>query len=438
MLLSIRAASKFWSHLLSLIIYLFFLTFARSSTHQKLQKMDWISQRINKLSESETLAMTRKCRELKALGHQVINLSIGEPDFNTPEFIKEAGKAAIDQNFTHYPPVAGYPELREAICHKLKRDNKLEYKPEQIIVSGGAKHSIANVILSLVDPGDEVLVPVPYWVSYKELIKLADGVPVYIEAPISQDFKITAEQLEASITPRTKLMIYSSPCNPSGSVYTKDELEALAGVLVKYPRVHVISDEIYEHINFTGRHESIAQFDSIKNQVIVINGVSKGFSMTGWRLGYMAGPLQIARACDKLQGQVTSGICTISQRAAITALLADPNKSKDLIEMQQAFLNRRNLMLQLLRDIPGIIVNEPPGAFYVFPNFTAYTGKMHGSKIIENCDQLCDYILNEVHVALVPGSAFGNPNCIRISYAASEEQLVEAIARIRKALDKLK
>lgn len=416
---------------------MFFLTFALSTTHQKLQKMDWISQRINNLSESETLAMTRKCRELKALGHHVINLSIGEPDFNTPEFIKEAGKAAIDQNFTHYPPVAGYPELREAICLKLKRDNKLDYKPEQIIVSGGAKHSIANVILSLVDPGDEVLVPVPYWVSYKELIKLAEGVPVYIEAPISQDFKITPEQLEASITPRTKLMIYSSPCNPSGSVYTRNELEALAGVLLKYPRVHVISDEIYEHINFTGKHESIAQFSNIKDQVIVINGVSKGFSMTGWRLGYMAGALPIARACDKLQGQITSGICTISQRAAITALLADPMESKDLKEMQLAFLKRRDLVLTLLREIPGIVVNEPPGAFYVFPNFTAYTGKMHGSQKIESCEQLCDYILNEVYVALVPGSAFGNPNCIRISYAASEEQLIEAIARIRKALDNL-
>jgi aspartate aminotransferase len=286
--------------------------------------MEWISKRIKNLAESETLAMTRKCRELKAKGHQVINLSIGEPDFNTPEFIKEAGKEAIDQNFTHYPPVAGYPELREAICHKLKRDNNLDYKPEQVIVSAGAKHSIANVILSLVDPGDEVLVPVPYWVSYKELIKLAEGVPVFIEAPIHQDFKITPAQLEAAITPKTKLMIYSSPCNPSGSVYTRDELQGLAEVIAKYPRLHVISDEIYEHINFSGKHESIAQFDEIKEQVIVINGVSKGFSMTGWRLGYMAATLPIAKACDKLQGQVTSGICTISQRASIAALLADP------------------------------------------------------------------------------------------------------------------
>ena len=397
--------------------------------------MEWISERIKNLAESETLAMTRKCRELAAKGHQVINLSIGEPDFDTPDFIKEAGKLAIDQNYTHYPPVAGYPELREAISKKLKRDNKLDYKPEQIIVSAGAKHSIANAILALVDPGDEVLVPVPYWVSYKELVKLAGGVPVFIEAPISQNFKITPEQLEASITPRTKLMIYSSPCNPSGSVYTKEELQGLARVLENHPRVHVISDEIYEHINFMGRHESIAQFGEIRNQVILINGVSKGFSMTGWRLGYMAAALPIAKACDKLQGQVTSGICTISQRAAITALLADPTESEDLKNMQQAFLQRRQLVLRLLREIPGIIVNDPDGAFYVFPNFSAYFGKMNGSQKIENCDDLCDYILNQAHVATVAGSAFGNQNCIRISYATSEEKLTEAIARIRKALE---
>jgi aspartate aminotransferase len=397
--------------------------------------MEWISERIKNLAESETLAMTRKCRELAAKGHQVINLSIGEPDFDTPDFIKEAGKLAIDQNYTHYPPVAGYPELREAISKKLKRDNKLDYKPEQIIVSAGAKHSIANAILALVDPGDEVLVPVPYWVSYKELVKLAGGVPVFIEASISQNFKITPEQLEASITPRTKLMIYSSPCNPSGSVYTKEELQGLAGVLENHPRVHVISDEIYEHINFMGEHQSIAQFEAIREQVILINGVSKGFSMTGWRLGYMAAPLPIAKACDKLQGQITSGICTISQRAAITALIADPTESKDLKNMQQAFLQRRQLVFRLLREIPGIIVNDPDGAFYVFPNFSAYFGKMHGSQKIENCDDLCDYILNQAHVATVAGSAFGNQNCIRISYATSEEKLTEAIARIRKALE---
>ncbi len=399
--------------------------------------MEWISERIKNLAESETLAMTRKCRELAAKGHKVINLSIGEPDFNTPDFIKEAGKLAIDQNYTHYPPVAGYPELREAISKKLKRDNNLDYKPEQIIVSGGAKHSIANAILALVDPGDEVLVPVPYWVSYKELVKLAGGVPVFIKAPISQNFKITPEQLQESITPRTKLMIYSSPCNPSGSVYTKEELQGLARVLENHPRVHVISDEIYEHINFTGEHESIAQFEAIREQVILINGVSKGFSMTGWRLGYMAAALPIAKACDKLQGQVTSGICTITQRAAITALLADPTQSEDLKNMQQAFFHRRQLVLRLLRQIPGIIVNDPDGAFYVFPNFSAYFGKTNGSQKIKNCDDMCDYILNEAHVATVAGSAFGNQNCIRISYAASEEKLTEAIARISKALEKL-
>lgn len=399
--------------------------------------MNWISKRIQHLAESETLAMARKCRELKAQGHQVINLSLGEPDFNTPEFIKQAGIEAIEKNFTHYPPVPGYPELREAVCTKLKRDNNLDYKPEQVIISGGAKHSIANAILSLVDPGDEVLVPVPYWVSYKELIKLAEGVPVYIEAPIKQDFKITAAQLEAAITPRTKLMIYSSPCNPSGSVYSKEELKSLAGVLVRNPRVHVISDEIYEHIIFSGKHESIAQFPEIKDQVIVINGVSKGFSMTGWRLGYMAAPLPIAQACDKLQGQVTSGICTISQRASLAALLINPNDSEDLIEMQKAFRRRRDLVLKLLHDIPGFVLNIPDGAFYVFPNISAHFGKSFGSYKIETCDHLADYILNEAHVALVAGSAFGNPNCIRISYATSEELLVEAIERIRKALANL-
>lgn len=400
--------------------------------------MEWISERIKSLAESETLAMTRRCRELSAQGYNVINLSIGEPDFNTPEFIKAAGKEAIEQNFTHYPPVSGYPELREAICKKLKRDNNLDFKPEQIVVSGGAKQSIANAILALVNPGDEVLVPVPYWVSYKELIKLAEGIPIFVQAPISQDFKITPQQLETTITPRTKLMIYSSPCNPSGSVYTRDELKALAAVIEKYPKLHVISDEIYEHINFTGKHESIAQFSDIKERVILINGVSKGFSMTGWRLGYMAASLPIAKACDKLQGQVTSGTCTISQRAAIAALLADPEKSEDLRMMKAAFLKRRNLVLGLLRDIKGMIVNEPPGAFYVFPDITSFLGKHNGLVKIKNSDQICDYILNEAHVALVPGTAFGNPNCIRISYAASESQLVEAIGRIKKVLEKLK
>jgi aspartate aminotransferase len=399
--------------------------------------MNWLSERINNLSESETLAMTRKCRELKALGHKVINLSIGEPDFNTPEFIKEAGKAAIDENYSRYTPVCGYPELREAICHKLQRDNNLSYKPDNIIVSTGAKQSIANAILALVNPGDEVLVPVPYWVSYKELIKLAEGVPVYIEAPISQDFKITPDQLEAAITPRTKLMIYSSPCNPSGSVYSRDELQALAAVLEKYPGIFIISDEIYEHINFFGSHESIAQFESIKERVILINGVSKGFSMTGWRLGYMAAAIPIARACDKLQGQITSGACSITQRAAIAAMLTDPKHTQDLQSMKAAFLQRRNLVISLLRKIPGVKVNEPQGAFYVFPNISAFYGRMYGDKVISNCDDLCDLILNEAHVALVPGSAFGNKNCIRLSYATSEEQLIEAIGRISRFLQSL-
>jgi len=399
--------------------------------------MEWISERIKSLAESETLAMTRRCHELSAMGHNVINLSIGEPDFNTPEFIKDAGKEAIDQNFTHYPPVSGYPEVRDAICKKLKRDNNLDFNSEQIVVSGGAKQSIANVILSLVNPGDEVLVPVPYWVSYKELIKLAEGTPVFIHAHIREDFKITPRQLEAAITPRTRLLIYSSPCNPSGSVYTRDELQALADVIEKHPRIFVISDEIYEHINFCNKHESIAQFSQIKERVILINGVSKGFSMTGWRLGYMAAPLPIAKACDKLQGQVTSGTCTISQRAAMAALLANPEKLEDLQMMKAAFLKRRNLVLGLLRDIQGVVVNEPSGAFYVFPEISAFFGKRSETNIIENCDQLCGYVLNEAHVALVPGSAFGNPNCLRISYATSEPQLIEAIRRIKHVLEKL-
>lgn len=396
-----------------------------------------LSERLRNMSESETLAMTRRSRELKNKGFDIINLSIGEPDFNTPDFIKEAGKRAIDENHTHYPPVSGYPELREVICEKLKRDNLLLYKPEQIVVSAGAKQSIANAILSLVGPGDEVIVPTPYWVSYKEIIKLALGTPVYIETTIDNDFKITPEQLESAITPKTKVLLYSSPCNPSGSVYSKDELKALAEVLTNYKNVFIISDEIYELINFEDKHRSIAYYNCLKDQVILVNGVSKGFAMTGWRLGYMAAPEKIAKACDKLQGQVTSGINTIAQYAAIEALKIDPKESPEIQEMITTFKERRDLVLELLNDIPGIQTNVPRGAFYVFPNVTAYFGKKFEGQNIDNAEDLCMYLLEKAGVALVPGGAFGNPNCIRLSYAASKEMLIKAVERVKTALSKL-
>ena len=400
--------------------------------------METLSDRINMLSESETLAMTRKSRELRAKGYDVINLSIGEPDFNTPEFIKDAAKAAIDQNKTHYPPVPGYPELREAICEKLKRDNELDYAPEQIVVSGGAKHSIANVMLCLVNKGDEVIVPAPYWVSYKEIIKLAEGIPVVVEATLDNDFKITAEQIKAAITPKTKMLIYSSPCNPTGSVYTKEELKAIAEVIAAHPGIYIISDEIYELIRFEGTHESIAQFDFIKDRVITINGVSKGFAMTGWRVGYMAAPLEIAKACDKLQGQVTSATCSISQYASIEAMKTDPATNKEIRRMVETFRERRDLVFGLLEEIPGFRNNVPKGAFYFFPNVSEYYGKKFGDQEINNSTDLCMYLLNHAHVALVPGDAFGNPDCIRISYAASKKLLITAITRISEALSELK
>ena len=400
--------------------------------------METLSDRINMLSESETLAMTRKSRELRAKGYDVINLSIGEPDFNTPEFIKDAAKAAIDQNRTHYPPVPGYPELREAICEKLKRDNGLDYAPEQIVVSGGAKHSIANVMLCLVNKGDEVIVPAPYWVSYREIIKLAEGIPVVVEATLDNDFKITAEQIKAAITPKTKVLIYSSPCNPSGSVYTGEELKAIAEVIAAHPGIYIISDEIYELIRFEGTHESIAQFDFIKDRVITINGVSKGFAMTGWRVGYMAAPLEIAKACDKLQGQMTSATCSISQYASIEAMKTDPATNKEIRKMVDTFRERRDLVFGLLEEIPGFRNNVPEGAFYFFPNVSEYYGKKFGDQEINDSTDLCMYLLNHAHVALVPGDAFGNPDCMRISYATSKKLLITAITRISEALSELK
>jgi len=400
--------------------------------------MEILSKRIRNLSESETLAMTRISRELKALGNDVIALSIGEPDFNTPDFVKEAAKKSIDENYTHYSPVPGYMELREAISKKFKRDNNLDYSPEQIVVSTGAKQSIANAVLCLVDPGDEVIVPTPYWVSYKEIIKLAEAVEINIPATIEQDFKVTAEQIEKAITPKTKLIMFNSPCNPTGSVYTKEELKAIAEVIAKYPNIYIISDEIYEHINFVGKHESFAQFDFIYDKVITVNGVSKGFAMTGWRLGFIGAPKNIASACNKFQGQFTSGTCSISQRAAIAALEADPKHLKEIKDMLIAFRERRDLVLKLLNDIPGVITNIPNGAFYIFPNISYYFGKSDGETVINNSKDLCMYLLNKEFVALVPGEAFGSPDCVRISYATSKDVLSEAVRRIKEGLSKLK
>jgi aspartate aminotransferase len=395
-----------------------------------------LSNRINYLSESETLAMARKSRELKAKGLNVINLSLGEPDFFTPDYIKEAAKEAIDKNFTFYTPVAGYTDLREAICEKLRRDNGVDYACEQVVVSTGAKQSIANVVLSLVNPGDEVILPAPYWVSYKEIVKVAEGKSVFVPATIEHEFKVTPAQVEAAITSKTKLIIFSSPCNPTGSVYTKEELKAIAEVVVKYPSIYIIADEIYEHINFIGKHESMAQFDFIKKQMIIVNGVSKAFAMTGWRIGYIAAPLEIAKACDKLQGQFTSGASSIAQRAALKAI-ATPPDTPELLTMKKAFRERRDLLLELLSEIPGMKLNHPDGAFYIFPDISHYFGTSDGTTMINNSNDLCMYFLNKAYVATVPGEAFGDPRCIRFSYATSKENLVEAVKRLKAALELL-
>ena len=393
-----------------------------------------LAARLSKISESQTLAMARKSRELQALGKDIISLSIGEPDYDTPDFIKEAAKLAIDQNYTHYTPVAGFQDLRVAISAKFKRDNSINYAPEQIVVSTGAKQSIANVILSLIDLNDEVIVPIPYWVSYIELIKLADGIPVFVHAGVDDNFKISPAQLEAAITPKTKMIIFSTPCNPSGSVYNKMELQALVTVLEKHPQVYIVSDEIYEHINFVGKHESIAQFSSVYDRVITVNGVSKGFAMTGWRIGYIGAPLWIAKACEKMQGQFTSGTCSIAQKAALAAILADPEVVKP---MRDGFLKRRNMVLEMLKEIPGLKTNIPDGAFYVFPDISAYFGKSDGACTINNSADLCMYLLNSANLALVSGDAFGDDNCIRFSYATSEERIIEAIKRLKNALARL-
>ena len=390
-----------------------------------------LSERLLTMEESATIAMSRKSRELKAQGKDIISLSLGEPDFFTPQFIKDAALEAMNNNFTMYTPVPGYDDLRESIALKFKRDNNLVYTKDQIVVSTGAKQSIANVVLSLINPGDEVIIPAPYWVSYLEIVKVAEGIPVIVHAGIENDFKITGAQLEAAITPKTKLMLFSTPCNPTGSVYSKDELKDLANVLQKYPSLIALSDEIYEHINFEGKHESLAQFPEIYDQVVTVNGVSKAWAMTGWRLGYIAAHKDIAAACDKVQGQFTSATCSITQKAAIAAMNADPNV---LDEMIGAFKSRRKLVLDALAEIPGLVSNKPGGAFYVFPNVSSFFGKSYNGRKISNSDELCMYLLEEGLVALVGGDAFGDPNCMRISYAASEKILTEAMKRIKNAL----
>ena len=393
--------------------------------------MSILSDRINNLSTSQTLAMAALARELKAQGKDIISLSLGEPDFNTPDFIKEAAKKAIDENYSTYSPVDGYGELKDAICRKFKRDNNLDYKPANIVVSTGAKQSLYNIAQVMLNDGDEVILPAPYWVSYFEIIKLSGGVPVEVPTSVESDFKITAEQLEKAITPKTKMMWFSSPCNPSGSVYSREELTAIGKVLEKYPNIYIVSDEIYEHINFSGTFCSIGTIQGLFEKTITVNGVAKAFAMTGWRIGYIGAPEFIAKACTKMQGQVTSGANSIAQRATITAVDADP---KVLNEMVTAFKNRRDLVVGLAKEIPGIKINIPDGAFYLFPDVSSFFGKTLKGKLISNADDLSMYLLSEANVATVTGDAFGNPNCIRISYATSEALLTEAFKRIKEVL----
>ena len=400
--------------------------------------MEIISKRVLTMSESETLAMTAKARELKAQGKDVISLSIGEPDFNTPEVIKEAAKKAIDDNFTHYPPVPGYADTREAISRKFKRDNNLDYAPEQIVVSTGGKQALYQVVQVLVNPGDEVIIPTPFWVSYKEFVHLAEGVVVPLKTKIENKFKMTPDQLEAAITPKTKLIIFSSPSNPTGMLYSKEELKGLAQVIARHENVYVVCDEIYEHINYVGKHESIAQFPEIFNRVVAVHGLAKGFAMTGWRVGYIGAPLAIAKAGNKLQGQVTSATCSIALKACVCAMQMDPTTSKDIINMRETFRRRRDMVYQLLSEIPGVKVAMPEGAFYFFPDVSSYYGKSFNGKKIENSTDMAFYLLNEANVATVMGSAFGDDTCIRLSYATSEDLLREALRRIKEALANLK
>jgi len=390
-----------------------------------------LSNRINNLATSQTLAMAAKARELRGEGKDIIGLSLGEPDFNTPDFIKDAAIEAINDNYNSYTPVDGYAELKDAIINKFKRDNDLTYDYSQIVVSTGAKQSLANVAMVLLNPGDEVLLPCPYWVSYAEIVKLAEGVPVEVPTSVETDFKITPEQLEAAITPKTKMIWYSSPCNPSGMVYSKEELRGLADVLKKYPDIVIVSDEIYEHINFAGGHASMAHFEDMYDRVVTVNGVSKAFAMTGWRIGYIGAPSWIARACNKMQGQITSGANCIAQRAVITALEAPVSKISYMVD---TFKKRRKLIIDLLNDIEGFVTTEPEGAFYVFPNVSHFFGKTIKGHKIENATDFSMFLLEEALVATVTGDAFGNPDCIRISYAASESQIEEALKRIKSVL----
>ncbi len=390
-----------------------------------------LSDRINNLSTSQTLAMAALARELKAQGKDIISLSLGEPDFNTPDFIKDAAKKAIDENYSTYSPVDGYMELKEAICRKFKRDNNLDYKPANIVVSTGAKQSLYNVAQCMLNDGDEVILPAPFWVSYSEIIKMSGGIPVEVPTSIEDDFKMTATQLEAAITPKTKMIWYSSPCNPSGSVYSREEFTDLAKVLEKHPKIFIVADEIYEHINFSGTFCSIASIPGMFDRTITVNGVAKAFAMTGWRIGYIGAPEFIAKACTKMQGQVTSGANSIAQRATITAVDADPKVLKYMVD---AFHSRRDLAVGLIREIPGLKINVPEGAFYVFPDVSSFFGKTLRGILIKNADDFSMYLLSEANVATVTGDAFGNPNCIRFSYATSEELLTEAMRRIKEVL----
>ncbi len=396
--------------------------------------MNQLSDRLNRLSPSATLAMSQKSNELKAQGIDIINLSVGEPDFNTPDHIKQAAIRAVEENYSRYSPVPGYPALREAIAKKLKVENGLDYTPAQISCANGAKQSVCNVVMALVNPGDEVIIPAPYWVSYPEMVLLADGTPVTVKAGIDQDFKITPAQLEAAITPKTRLLILCSPSNPTGSVYSKEELEGLAEVLARHERVIVLADEIYEHINYVGKHESIARFPAIRDRVVIVNGVSKAYAMTGWRIGFIAAAEWIVKAVNKLQGQYTSGPCSVSQKAAEAAYVGT---QEPVEQMRVAFERRRDLIVSLAREIPGLEVNEPQGAFYLFPACSAFFGKKAGDRVIENADDLALYLLEEAHVATVGGASFGAPECFRMSYATSDENIVEAMRRIKDALARL-
>ena len=396
--------------------------------------MNILSDRILNLEESQTIAMARQSRELIDSGIDVISLSLGEPDFNTPDFIKEAAKKAIDDNFSHYTPVPGLVELRNAISTKFKSDNNLDYAADEIVASTGAKQTLAQLMLAIVNPGDEVIVPAPYWVSYYQMVKMAEGTPIVIEASVEADFKITAQQLEEAITTKTKAFLFSTPCNPTGSVYSREELAELVKVFEKYPEIIIISDEIYEHINFSGEHASIGQFESVKARAVTVNGVSKGFAMTGWRVGYLGAPKWLAAACTKMQGQVTSATCAIAQKATEAAVLADPSCTHD---MRAAFLRRRDLMISKLQEIDGLKLSIPQGAFYIFPDVSYYFGKSYNGTTVADANDFCMYLLNEANVATVTGEAFGSPNCMRISYAAADEKLIEAVDRIKTALKKL-